>query len=197
MSGQFRFGERLAGGVYRLAFWDRAKLWTRPWIYLMNIIVPAAFIPLQDDAEVTHAITAAALEDLKRQLAQKLRAAHLRAGGAPYLFQLEEPANGALVKGPSARLRFGYRLEPGFDEHEFTGFSALRIELRSGGSQEYVTVREKRDEAMRDVNERLRTRTLFEEQIEGLTPGLNLVRFVARTEIGGLWVTNTIVLERS
>ncbi|MBI4586421.1 MAG: hypothetical protein HY717_20620 [Planctomycetes bacterium] len=191
---EFRLKESLSSGEYRLSLWERAKLWRYPVAYLLNILMPAALIPLSDEREVAQSLAAAALEDIQRELSQKLGAQNLDAAGAPFLFRLEEPANGSAVDGPAARLRYRYRLESGFKEHEATLLSELRIEIRREGDGDYLPRRRYRGEGIRAVNDRIARDAILEEEIEGLGSGLNLVRFVARTELGGKEITNTIAL---
>jgi hypothetical protein len=192
----FRLRERLSTGEYRLSFWERAKPWGAPLAYLTSIVIPPAFVPLRDSEEVAHSLGHAALYDVRRELAQKLRGGYLGAAGSPLLFRLEEPRNGGSVQGDRARLRFQYRVEPGFEEHEATGLSALSVLIKRKGEAEYQLWHAYDDAEVRALNGRI-TRSLFcEEEVGGLGPGLNRIRFVARTELGKQWITNTVAIRR-
>ena len=86
--------EPLSTGEYKLSLWERARPWRYPLPYLVGILVPPAFLPMQDQDEVDRSVQGAALQDLSREMARKLKTETLRAAGAPFLFRLLDPANG-------------------------------------------------------------------------------------------------------
>ena len=185
-----------ASGEYQLSLWDRAKIWKSPGPYFMNLIVPASFVPFYDEQEIDRSLVIDALEDVKRDLAQKLRAGNVGAAGEPFLFRLEDPVNGDVVQGSSARLRFSYRLEPGpgFAPYENTALRALHIDLKREDQETFERVDEYKDKRMSDLNKLIKNSESITVTIDGLGPGLNLVRFSAETEFEGRWITNTIAL---
>ena len=58
------------------------------------------------------------------------------------------------------------------------------------------TLRRFAGDELRAINEKIASNGVLEEDIEGLKPGMNLIRFVARTELGGGWITNTVAIQR-
>ena len=92
-----------------------------------------------------------ALEDLKRELARKLKAGYLGSGGSAFLFRLEEPFNGQAVRSDRVKLRYRYQIEPGFDQHKVTGLRALSIEAQSDEAGEYRTLRRFAGDELRDI----------------------------------------------
>lgn len=193
---EFRSRERVSSGTYRLSLWDRAKIWGDPLPYCLNLVIPAAFIPIHDDEEVSRSLIADAIDDIARELGQILRGRNLGSAGAPFLFRLEEPANGDLVAGDVAELRYRYQVEYGFEEHEATGLQALRIEVKRGEREDYELVREYSSADMRAVNDLIAKGASLTERVEKLGPGRNLVRFLAETRLGRQWITNTVALMR-
>lgn len=189
-SEAFRPEQYVTSGAYRLSLWERAKIWRSPAPYLMNLFAPAALIPIHDDEEVSRSLTLAALEDIKRDIAQKLQGQALGAGGAPYSFRLESPTNGDRLEAPATNLRFRYLLEHG---EEF-GLARLRIELKRDGESGYRLHREYGDEEILAINERIEASGFLEETLGDLKSGLNLVRFSAQTNYPEQWITNTIAL---
>ncbi len=196
IKNEFGRKESLTSGDYRLSLWDRAKPWRQPLAYLVTIAVPPMLVPLKDRREVDRSLALSALEDLKRELARKLRGGYLGSGGSPFLFRLEEPFNGQTVNADRIRLRYRYQIEPGFDLHKATGLRALTIEGQSEEGSEYRTLRRYAGEELLAINEKIAENGIIEEDIEGLKPGMNLIRFVARTEFGGGWITNTVAIQR-
>jgi len=187
--------ESLSTGKYRLSMWDRAKPWDHPGAYLTSFVIPPAFVPYQEKETFDRSLVELAVEDLKREMARKLKGGSLGSGGAPFRFRLEAPANGATVDGSRVRFRFYYDLEPGFADYR-AGFDKLSIEIKRGEDGEYVKVREYSDTEMDAVGERIGRKQPIEEEIEGLGPGFNLVRFNALTKAGSQWITNTVALQR-
>lgn len=189
------FGQRepvYASGEYNLSLWDRAKFWSTPSAYFTNLVVPPSLVPFYDEEEIDRSLVIDALEDVKRDLAQKLRAGSIRSAGSPFLFRLEDPPNGSVVEGSSQSVSFRYRLEPGFGREYF--LRALHVELKKEGETRWRSVKEYRDEDIRRINEMIDNGQSILETIGGLGPGLNLVRFRAETELERRWITNTIAL---
>jgi len=195
-SREFKFKERLTTGEYRLSFWDRAKLWRYPWPYLMTIVIPPVLVPIHDRRDVDAALATLAVEDLKRQIARKLLSGNLRSGGAPFLFRLESPLNGQVCKGDSLKLRFRYSLEPGFEDHEATRLRALIVAVKREDQKQYQRLCAITGEQIRALNEKIAKDEPIEVDVHGLGQGMNLIRFVAQTELGGQWITNTVSLIR-
>ena len=192
---EFRQWERVyASTEYNLSLWDRAKFWSSPAAYFTNLLVPATFVPFFDEKEIGRSLAVDALEDVKRDLAQKLRPDSLRSAGAPFVFRLVDPANGADVGESAVNVSFSYRLAFGADAHEDTGLSALYIEVRGEGAADYQRKREYRDEEIARINDLIRSGDSIAESIN-LGPGVNFVRFSAEAELDGQWITNTIALK--
>ena len=74
------------------------------------------------------------------------------------------------------------------------GLSALRIDLKRANSDEYESVEIYEGDAMRAIDVKIANDQALETEIDGLGPGLNLVRFSAQTKLGDRWITNTIAL---
>lgn len=184
-----------ASPEYKLSLWDRAKFWSSPAAYFTNLLVPATFVPFYDEKEVERSLAVDALEDVKRDLAQKLRADSLGSAGEPFVFRLANPANGTAIQEPFVDVSFSYRVEPGFQNHQDTGLSALHIDVKREGDREYHRARAYRDEEIERINAKIVRGELIAERIEGLGPGVNLVRFSAQTARGRRWITNTIALK--
>ena len=99
------------------------------------------------------------------------------------------------MRGSSARLRYSYGLERGFaDAYRINGLSVLRVEMKRDGGK-WESVKEYRDEGIRDINQRIENDQSIVETIEGLGPGVNLVRFSAEIDLDRQWITNTIALK--
>lgn len=193
LQNEFRYRERLSSGEYRLSMWERAKPWSYPLAYLADLLLPPALVPLRDEEEVSQSLVAAALADIKRELAQKLRGDILGSARAPFRFRLEEPKNGSPVDDRSIKLVYRYRVEPGFKEHETTRLASLRIDLKREDRADYQNVKKYEGDAIRDINESISEDTPIEEPIT-IGPGRNLIRFSAEAEFGRQWITNTIAL---
>ena len=183
-----------ASGEYNLSLWDRAKIWSSPAAYFTNLLVPATFVPFYDKKEVGRSLAVDALEDVKRDLAQKLRPDSLRSAGAPFVFRLDSPFNGTDVGESNVDVSFSYRPAFGADAHRETGLSALYIEVKREGEANYQRTREYRDEEIARINNLIRRGDSIAESIK-LGPGDNLVRFSAEAELDGQWITNTIALK--
>jgi hypothetical protein len=197
----FENWERLSSGDYALSLWDRAKFWKHPQSYLLNIIMPASFIPFDDPRELRRSLILASLEDWKAEIASNLRGRVIGAARAPFLFRLEDPPNCALLQGETSKeIAFRYRVEAGFKEHqerETVGFSRLKIELLRSDADppvyETLKVLEEAEDIQR-INQSIATDVPIRETIEGLGPGRNLVKFSAKHKLDGQWTQNTIVL---
>ena len=196
VQAEFRYREPLSSGEYRLSLWDRARPWRYPWAYLLSIVCPPALLPIQDRGQVDSSLRGYVLSDLHRELARKLKGGYLRSSGAPFLFRLEAPVNGATIEGDSARLSFRYRTEAGFEEHEATGLSSLVVGLRGPQEAVYRKVREYRGAGVRALNAKIARDEPIDLPVTGLEPGLNFIRFEARTEQGKQWITNTVAIRR-
>lgn len=195
----FRLKERLSTGEYALSLWDRAKPWDYPWAYLMSFLVPPVFVPLKDTDEVDRSLRYYAIEDVKQELAQKLRGGYLGSVGSPFLFRLDEPQNGGVVQGGRVKLRFEYRVQPGFEMHERTGLSALSIHVMHGSGGKYELWRTYDDSKLKELNElnaKIKAGQPIVEEVHGLEPGLNLIRLVALTEVNRQRITNTVAILR-
>ncbi len=183
-----------ASGEYNLSLWDRAKFWSSPAAYFTNLLVPATFVPFYDKEEIARSLAVDALDDVKRDLAQKLRADSLRSAGAPFVFRLDSPFNGTDVGESNVDVSFSYRPAFGAEDHRETGLSALYIEVKGEGDADYRRAREYRDEEIARINSLIRNGDSIAESIN-LGPGDNLVRFSAEAELDGQWITNTIALK--
>jgi hypothetical protein len=188
--------ERLTTGDYRLSFWDRAKLWRYPWPYLMTILIPPVLVPIHDRTEVDAGLVSLAIEDLKRDIARKLMSGALRSGGMPFLFRLEDPLNGEDCEGDSVKIRFRYSVEPtGFEKlHASSGLRALRVDVKPEGQDQYRRLRELNHDELMSLNEKIVSKESFAVDVDGLGPGMNLIRFSAQTEVGRQWITNTVAI---
>ncbi len=191
----FKSWERVSSGTYSLSFWERAKVWSAPMPYLLNIVIPPPLVPLQDDEEVDRSLIAEALDDVTREMAQILNRRNLGAAGAPFRFRLEEPVNGAPLETDSTVLQYRYDPEAGHKGYELTLLKALTIHLKRG-DEEYQLLREYKDETIRDVNAQIKAGTPLQVKIDDLVPGCNLVQFAAETQFGGWRITNTVALMR-
>ena len=191
---EFRTKERISGGQYRLSFWERSKPWRAPLPYLLSIICPPPFVPLKDAKEVDHSLQASALKDLKRELARKLKGGSIGAGGAPFLFRLQRPLNGAMIEGRRVQLAYRYRVESGFDEHLATRLGSLTIHVKRGDSDRYELLRTYSGDQIRSINEKIPGDQEIVEEIDGLSPGLNLIRFTAIADFDKQPITNTVAI---
>ena len=190
------FKEHLSSGKYRLSFWNRAKPWSVPWIYLLTILIPPFALPAYDQDEAQESLNSAALEDIQREVARNLKGGHLGACGAPMLFRLKEPANGAVFQGDSVKLDYLYTVEPGFDKHLQTPLRALYVDVKRADQTDYERRHTYTGDAIAAINERILNQSINQVKIGDLGPGTNSIRFIALTDTGAEWITNTVVLLR-
>ena len=190
------FKEHLSSGKYRLSFWNRAKPWSVPWIYLLTILIPPFALPAYDHDEVQESLNSAALEDIQREVARNLKGGHLGACGAPILFRLKEPANGTAVQGARVKLQYLYTVEPGFGERMLTPLRALYVDVKRGDRIDYERRHTYTGDAIVAINESILNQSINQVEIGDLGPGTNSIRFIALTDAGTEWITNTVVLLR-
>lgn len=184
----------ISTGRYRVSMWDRAKPWRCPQAYLLSLLIPAPFVPLQDSVEVDGSLVAIAMKDIRRQLSQGFQERVIGSAGCPFRFELEEPRNGARIKGGEVTLLFRYEVESlARQEHEDTLLRALEVELLPAGEEEFVPIPV--TEKIGSINQRISKKNEpIRVHASGLEPGLNLIRFGAQAERNDQWTTNTVAI---